>query len=352
MNTKSHWWNNDPEEKYWIEVTKRPDIGADLKAPKFDDNGDDYYSYSFVKFVRDGDIVFHYYKNKKAIVGFSIVDGSYYEDDIIWGAQGSSASKKNVEPYPRPGLKIGLKNFTSLKKPLDLASIRKPQSALYEIKIELEKRHNPPVYFPFSFSTKDGIKLLGPVQGYLHKVPKALIKEFSQLKDFGSKSVISTSYEKNENPGTDYRFQDENLPPSEVEPFKKFDPDVIDRGNKAHRKIQNSLANFLASNGIRPESPDGSNATNINFDIAWEKDGKYFIGEIKSTTKLNEEKQLRLGLGQVLRYASSASRTYKDKFSKIVPVLIAEEIRDSSWKTTCNELNVLLVDQNQFDKLL
>ena len=38
MKNKNHWWDNNPEERYWIEITKRPDIGADLKAPQFDDN--------------------------------------------------------------------------------------------------------------------------------------------------------------------------------------------------------------------------------------------------------------------------------------------------------------------------
>jgi hypothetical protein len=39
-----------------------------------------------------------------------------------------------------------------------------------------------------------------------------------------------------------------------------------------------------------------------NFDLAWEADGTVFVAEIKSIADDNEEEQLRLGLGQVLRY--------------------------------------------------
>jgi hypothetical protein len=61
---------------------------------------------------------------------------------------------------------------------------------------------------------------------------------------------------------------------------------------------------------------------------------------VKSITDANEEKQLRLGLGQVLRYRSLLAQRHATTRA----VLIAErEPRDASWHDLCQELGVLLV---------
>ena len=31
------WWEQDPKERYWLEVTDRRDLGADLNAPQTND---------------------------------------------------------------------------------------------------------------------------------------------------------------------------------------------------------------------------------------------------------------------------------------------------------------------------
>ena len=41
--------------------------------------------------------------------------------------------------------------------------------------------------------------------------------------------------------------------------------------------------------------------------MAWQKDGTVFVAEVKSITAENEEHQLRVGLGQVLRYRQHLS---------------------------------------------
>ena len=35
------WWQADPLERYWMEITGRPDLGADLHAPRLDDSGEE-----------------------------------------------------------------------------------------------------------------------------------------------------------------------------------------------------------------------------------------------------------------------------------------------------------------------
>jgi hypothetical protein len=63
------------------------------------------------------------------------------------------------------------------------------------------------------------------------------------------------------------------------------------------------------------------------------------VVEVKSTTLVNEEKQLRLAIGQVLRY-----RQILQSGRSRVEAMIAVERKpeDESWLELCGTLNVLL----------
>ena|ERR1700722_3979196 len=75
-----------------------------------------------------------------------------------------------------------------------------------------------------------------------------------------------------------------------------------------------------------------------NFDVAWQVGSRIFVAEIKSLTLKNEEKQLRLGLGQVLRYAYQLNGQFE-----AVPVLVVERRpSDASWILLCRQLDVIL----------
>ncbi len=72
------WWDDEPDERYWLEITDRSDLGADLLAPQVDDAGRPYWSYNLVTEVRQGDVVLHWHKSLvavPAIVGWSLASG-------------------------------------------------------------------------------------------------------------------------------------------------------------------------------------------------------------------------------------------------------------------------------------
>ena len=63
------------------------------------------------------------------------------------------------------------------------------------------------------------------------------------------------------------------------------------------------------------------------------------MGEVKSITASNEEEQLRLGLGQVLRYAQQLGGS-----ASVVPVLATERCpTDPTWQALCSGLGVILL---------
>lgn len=129
------------------------------------------------------------------------------------------------------------------------------------------------------------------------------------------------------------------------DPFP-VDPDVIDRGNQGHASTQDALAAFLRENGIEPRSPI---AGEPKVDLGWTLNDRLWIAEVKSITVSNEETQLRLGLGQVLRYRHELASKMGQK---VVAVLVAErEPTDASWLALCESLAVILVSPASFHRL-
>ena len=138
--------------------------------------------------------------------------------------------------------------------------------------------------------------------------------------------------------GRSYVPADEKAALEKREPFAaEMDPDVIDRGRRGHARTQNSLANLVQAHGMEPLPPNGE----PKFDVAWRDGDRKYVAEVKSLTKRNEEKQLRLGLGQVLRYRQLQREM--EKSAEVWAVLALErEPSDKGWHRLCRELDVIL----------
>jgi hypothetical protein len=131
----------------------------------------------------------------------------------------------------------------------------------------------------------------------------------------------------------------------ERDPFS-VDPAVVERGLVGHAATQNALAAAVQSAGLEPRSPRSTEPT---FDLAWARQGVAYVAEVKSTTALNEERQLRLGLGQVLRYRGLLrTRWHGDVKAVLVP---ERDPRDESWRQLCDDLGVILTSPPEFARL-
>ena len=99
---------------------------------------------------------------------------------------------------------------------------------------------------------------------------------------------------------------------------------------------QNGLAAAVREQGLHPRSPKPREP---QYDLGWEVGSRTFVAEVKSLTLANEERQLRLGLGQVLRYRHVLSGSGDD----VQAVLAVERERtDESWARLCESLDVYL----------
>lgn len=176
------WWDGDPAQRYWLEITDRDDVGADLRAPKVADNSSTKWSYDLCSLVEVGDRVLHYMKRapgQPSIVGWSECTGpAFTVPDYSWQARGTAGRARGV-PTVGPGWVVplgGMKKFTSPTTRSRLNSLRPEVLALRK---ELEAKVDGSTYFPFY---DYGGREIRTQQGYLVKWPVELFELLPELK--------------------------------------------------------------------------------------------------------------------------------------------------------------------------
>jgi hypothetical protein len=338
------WWTDDPRQRFWLEITDRPDIGIDLHCPQRDATGNRTPGYSLIWCVRVDDIVFHYEKDEHAITAWSRAAGQVTEAATVWLSHRGATRRRLHQERAQPGWWLDLDGPFPLDPPLTLAQIRASAPQLRAVLEALRSHHVGSLYFPFSFYRGTEPR---PQQPYLNKLPAEFVALFPALA--AAIGPASAEAEDRSAPttlslGTTYREARVSPLPSERQPFT-VDPALVERALKGHSDMQNALAQVLRQAGIEPRS---RLPREPNFDIAWETAGTVFVAEVKSITDDNEEEQLRLGLGQVLRYRHRLRALGHDH---VVAVLAPERApRDSTWRDLCRELGVVLLARSEIER--
>src|SRR5580704_16596396 len=107
-----------------MEITRRDDIGVDLKAPAAARGGVATASYALVPLVQPGDFVVHYHSRQEAIVGVSVASNPAEPAPIYWVARGSYARRAREQAHWLPGLRVNLDQYRQVEPPVTLADIR------------------------------------------------------------------------------------------------------------------------------------------------------------------------------------------------------------------------------------
>jgi hypothetical protein len=194
------WWAGDPAERYWMEITDRPEdeLGADLNAPTLNGAGRREWSYSLITETRPSDVVFHWHSRLAAIVGWSEVVGPLTVDSsYLWMAHGTFGRARGV-PTKGQGWRMPCGGLNPLPQPITSAQLRELEPQLRDVKDKLEQRVNGSLYFPFQFSRSRPPRA---AQAYLTKLPAALLSVLTDL----------PAPEKSERPARAGRVQDSEL---------------------------------------------------------------------------------------------------------------------------------------------
>lgn len=137
--------------------------------------------------------------------------------------------------------------------------------------------------------------------------------------------------------GGPYRRASDDTTLAQSDPFER-DPQELERSLNTHNRLQNRLADLADESGCAPLSPL---TLDPEFDLAWRlPDGSICIVEVKSATPSNVESQLRIGLGQVLRYGERLRAA-----GNVVHHVMAIELQppDEDWLSLLDRLDVRLV---------
>lgn len=172
----NEWWAADPDQRFWMEITDREDLGADLFAPTANGSGQPYWGYELITYVQPGDIVLHWHKtlaDEPAIVGWSQATGAYEDTDISWQAHGT-VGRGTGSLKLRPAWRMPLVSFTLLTNPVLISDVRALELELRQAQSGLEARYpNGSLYFPFGFSDK---RELRAQQAYFVKMPREVLE--------------------------------------------------------------------------------------------------------------------------------------------------------------------------------
>jgi len=120
----NRWWVSDPEERYWLEVSRRIDFGLNLKAPQKNEKDLPFWSYELVREVRQGDIVFHYDGGRQEILAASRPVAPFGTTTSCGPPEapplGRRALSHTIVPVGTPDLKLMLRPLShSPSRPFD-----------------------------------------------------------------------------------------------------------------------------------------------------------------------------------------------------------------------------------------
>jgi hypothetical protein len=164
------WWTTDPSQRYWMEITHRPDIGGNLQAPKLPEGQ---WSYDLVSQVQPGNRVLHWSGAERALVGWSnVLEAASTVPRYTWQPRGTSGralpGPRTTEGWVAP--LAGLQRFAS---PPTLADLLPLLDDLMDVNRVLVEKHGDPTYFPFY---RYGGTQIRTQQAYFVKFPVELFE--------------------------------------------------------------------------------------------------------------------------------------------------------------------------------
>lgn len=254
----ANWWDGDPAERYWCEVTDRKDLGNDLHAPVHDQAGREYWSYSLIKLVQPGDVVFHYYTPTKAFVAASIAGGPLRENRIIWQPHGTAGRNRELDEERASWLRP-LTAFTHATEPLTLAALDTPAEIawLKQWSSQVESSgHSPRI--PFQLR-RDGLR---GGQGYLFKMPAAAVNRWPILRQMAEQledaAEVASSIVPPPSPTSSAKVKvspTDDFKPKSDSDYVALVQNSIQHRTRSHERLVTAVGRWLRAKGAEVSTP-------------------------------------------------------------------------------------------------
>jgi len=337
---RNPWWINDPEERYWFEKTNfgfRVDSLGNpiLVAPQFSRPNPTkrIHSYSLVNFVNKGDVIYHYVRKTRSIVGYSHAKDNSYDSMDLWHSPRISSDENNKKV---PVFVVDLIDYIPFENPVTLDGIREKQNELMGY-----LDNNPHIKYAPIHKGKN----IFP-EGYLWKFPK----EFHRILNLDHhKGKFSLEAKK--------RFQNYSKTYAEsrkielkiVEnPYDGKIPNITDPNTKQiepptsktydELALQNRFVEYIEKNGFKCtylEIPNPN--TNRTFKNDLYIHNRDLLIEVKGSTNNSD---LRMVIGQIKHYDYLLSKD--NRKPKYVATLLPQKPSEDFINILSNE-NIYII---------
>ena len=167
------YWDTDPTENLYMEVTNRRNIGDTILAPMAKNGGGA--AFNLAQMVKVGDTIIHYNSRARAIELVSQVSEDPEPVDFDWMSPNAGR-----EAGRHSGVGIALGANTAVTPPISLDAIKLQQESIFAIKRQLGviAGKGQPLYLPWI----DYSGTLRTALPYLAKFPRAALDLFPALK--------------------------------------------------------------------------------------------------------------------------------------------------------------------------
>jgi hypothetical protein len=300
----AYWWEENPAERYWVEIRKRPGTGEELWCPTLDEDRTRDPWYELVSTVRRGEVVYHWNAREHRFVGKSI-------------AAADARTNRTKHRYEVP-----LSEFTAIAADVSLAEVRTRASALYRIRDRLKQEHGSPLYLPFQF--KQDRNQLSFMSNYFAKLPVEVVGILFGPSGLAEDELPVAIDESAGDTTEDARLPLGQDPRGFLLPFRaKADTKyVVDlQGgrrirSRTHERLVNRCAGWLARNELHP-------ARNAAVDLGLEEPPVVIEAKVIGASWA---KSIREAVGQLYEY-----RYFKvaDPASRLI--FLADQRVPTSW---------------------
>jgi hypothetical protein len=166
------WWDGDPDQRYWMEMTDRADLGGPLKAPKLPRLT---WNYDLVSQVQPGDRVLHWSTRggTSRLAGWSeVAEHATVVPEYTW-------KPRHGELRTTPGWWAPLGGFHAFSSPVTSAQLRPLLDQIVAVDDALGAVHTGSLYFPltrFGSDRPPNEQEVRAAQAYFVKFPAELFE--------------------------------------------------------------------------------------------------------------------------------------------------------------------------------
>lgn len=267
-----YWWDDNPDERYWVEIRYIEGIGRSLQAPFLDERQKRNAWYDLVEEVDIGDVVYHWNAIEHRFVGRSTV-----------------ASR----PTERGGQRwVDLSDFQALTASVDLDTIQSREEDIVAVRDRLREAYpRQKLYLSFQFRG-DGLRMLS---NYFAKLPAELVALLFDPTGFGEEAAHDPPAEDGPaivggKTGVGRTFLSPFKPKADTN-YNALVKGGVQRRGRDHETLVNDFAEWLVERGLEV----GRNAA-IDLAVI----SPLVVVEAKMVT--NWSRSIREAVGQLYEY--------------------------------------------------